>query len=288
MPTHRCQTPLLLPFYSIFPHASALSFYSLFPSDTRITFISVRDKCKEWFGYTIPTFQPLYTYIPLVSPLKKNDNMDGFNLGEDNQIKYIDIKNGKLRIEVRLGARGGRVFRGAHLFRVDFSKTNILALFCVQFSAFLRPGRFLGNHYLAFTVPNRTLILTLDRVREGMRNARRNKRLAELAAREVKQLADAGGTQTNSMKPSISPEGKARVQRLEKELKATIQEDAILREMEEKSKRDNGKSFISRFVEGYAGAFREELDLEMNARLSSSISDFFGSQDSDGEDAQNA
>jgi hypothetical protein len=129
-----------------------------------------------------------------------------------------------------------------------------------------------------------------------MRNARRNKRLAELAAREVKQLADAhdlksgggGGTQTNSTKPSISPEGKARVQRLEKELKATIQEDAILREMEEKSKRDNGKSFISRFVEGYAGAFREELDLEMNARLSSSISDFFGSQDGDGEDAQNA
>jgi hypothetical protein len=116
-----------------------------------------------------------------------------------------------------------------------------------------------------------------------MRNARRNKRLAELAAREVKQLGG-GGTQTNSMKPSISPEGKARIQRLEKELKATIQEDAILREMEENSKRNNGKSFISRFVEGYAGAF----DLEMNARLSSSISDFFGTQDSDGEDAINA
>lgn len=179
--------------------------------------------------------------------------------------------------------------QGCICFCVDYSEKNNLAFFCVQFSAFLRPGRFLGNHYLAFTVPNRTLILTLDRVREGMRNARRNKRLAELAAREVKQLADAhdlksgggGGTQTNSTKPSISPEGKARVQRLEKELKAT-------REMEEKSKRDNGKSFISRFVEGYAGAFREELDLEMNARLSSSISDFFGSQDGDGEDAQNA
>ena len=52
----------------------------------------------------------------MVSPLKKNDNMDGFNLGEDNQIKYIDIKNGKLRIEVRLGARGGSVYRGAHRF----------------------------------------------------------------------------------------------------------------------------------------------------------------------------
>ena len=173
-----------------------------------------------------------------------------------------------------------------------------LALFRLQFSAFLRPGRFLGNHYLAFTVPNRTLILTLDRVREGMRNARRNKRLAELAAREVKQLADAqdlksgggkylSGTQLQSIKRSISPEGKVRIQRLEKELKATIQEDAILREMEEKSKREHGKSFISRFVEGYAGAFREELDLEMNARLSTSISDFFGSQDSEGKDTDN-
>lgn len=148
----------------------------------------------------------------------------------------------------------------------------------------------MGNHYLAFTVPNRTLILTLDRVREGMRNARRNKRLAELAAREVKHLTDVqelkiggsknfGRTQSNSNKLSISPEGKARIQRLEKELKATIQEEAILREMEEKFNEGNGKSFISRFVEGYAGAFREELDLEMNARLSSSISDFFGSQD---------
>ena len=56
--------------------------------------------CKDLFGYTIPTFQPIYTYIPLVSPLKKSDNMDGFNLGDDNQIKSIDIKNGKLVFEV--------------------------------------------------------------------------------------------------------------------------------------------------------------------------------------------
>jgi hypothetical protein len=48
--------------------------------------------------------------------MKKNDNMDGFNLGDDNQIKYIDIINGKLRIEVRLGARGGCVYKGAHGF----------------------------------------------------------------------------------------------------------------------------------------------------------------------------
>jgi hypothetical protein len=112
-----------------------------------------------------------------------------------------------------------------------------------------------------------------------MRNARRNKRLAELAAREVKQIAAAEEMQNGGKKPVISPEGRLRIQRLEKELKATIQEDAILREMEEKSNKENGKSFLTRFVEGYAGAIREELDMEMNARLSSSISDFFGSQD---------
>lgn len=207
--------------------------------------MNVRDKFREWFGYTIPVFQPLYTFIPLVSPLKKNDNMDGFNLGEDNQIKFIDIKNGKLLIE---------------------------------FSALFRPGRFLGNHYLAFTVPNRTLILTLDRVKEAMRNARRNKCLAELAAREVTKLQSMA-----SIKPYeyISLEGKARIRRLEEELKATIQEEAILREMKDNNSKttESEKSFFSRFVEGYVGALRKRVDLNMNARLSTSISDFFGSQD---------
>ena len=35
----------------------------------------VRAVFKDWFSYTIPTFQPLYSYIPLVSPLKKDDKM---------------------------------------------------------------------------------------------------------------------------------------------------------------------------------------------------------------------
>ena len=215
--------------------------------------MNVRDKFREWFGYTIPVLQPLYTFIPLVSPLKKNDNMDGFNLGEDNQIKFIDIKNGKLLIE---------------------------------FSALLRPGRFLGNHYLAFTVPNRTLILTLDRVKEAMRNARRNKRLAELAAREVTKL------QSTSVKPYeyISTEGKARIRRLEEELKATIQEEAILREMKDNNSKttESEKSFFSRFVEGYVGALRKGVDLKMSARLSTSISDFFGSQDGEINEEEDA
>ena len=111
-----------------------------------------------------------------------------------------------------------------------------LSITLPQISAFLRPCRFLGNHCLAYTIPHRTLILTLDRVREGMRNARRNKRLAELAAREVQQLAaaqqskDGASADMSSGNPSISPEGKERIRRLEKEVKATIQEESILRE----------------------------------------------------------
>mmetsp|Transcript_957 Transcript_957/g.2288 ORF Transcript_957/g.2288 Transcript_957/m.2288 type:complete len:994 (+) Transcript_957:1-2982(+) len=226
----------------------------------------VREACKKWFDYTIPHFKPLYTYIPLVSPLKKNDKLDGFNMGDDNQIKSIEIKNGKLRFEI---------------------------------SAVLRPGRFLGNHYLAFTVPIRTLIITVDRVKEGMRVARRNKLLADKAARELERLAaaqiqnakindgpyDELYAQSLSGKSSISDDGKSRIRRLEKEIKATIQEDAMKKEIEANSDSNNGKSFLTRFVEGYSGAIREELDLEMNARLSSSISDFFGSQDSDDDDS---
>ena len=221
----------------------------------------MRTKCKEMFDYTLPRYEPLYTYIPLVSPLKKNDKMDGFNVGEDNQLKSIEIKNGKL---------------------------------CFEFSAVLRPGRFLGNHYMAFTVPNRTLILTLDRVKEAMRNARKNKRLAERAAREVQQLAEADSTYnailteeySTGRVTSLSPEGKLRIRRLESELKATIQDELVMREIEDSAK-EAGKSFISKFVEGYSGAIRQELDLEMNARLSSSISSFFGSQESigDGDDS---
>ena len=120
----------------------------------------------------------------------------------------------------------------------------------------------------------------------------KNKRLAELAAKEVQRLAATKEgdndvdivLQSSQGKNYLSPEGKVRIRKLEKELKATIQEEAILREIED-GNNENNKSFISRFVAGWSGAIREEIDLEMNARLSSSISDFFGSQGSkEGED----
>ena len=39
----------------------------------------------------------------------------------------------------------------------------------------LRPGKFLSNNYLAFSVPIRTFIITRDRVRKAIRTARKNK-----------------------------------------------------------------------------------------------------------------
>jgi hypothetical protein len=62
---------------------------------------SIKTLVKDWFDYTIPTLQPLYTFIPLQSPFKEKDKVNGFNLGEDNQIKSIEIKNGKFCFEVR-------------------------------------------------------------------------------------------------------------------------------------------------------------------------------------------
>ena len=60
-------------------------------------------------------------------------------------------------------------------------------------SAILRPGKFLSNNYLAFSVPIRTFIITRDRVRNAVRTARRNKartRTEERRAREAVAMAE--------------------------------------------------------------------------------------------------
>lgn len=153
-----------------------------------------------------------------------------------------------------------------------------------QFKAILRPGRFLGSHYLAFTVPIRTLIITVDRVKEGIRNARRNKRAADRKAREKAKLLaeeacddecalDELYSQSISGKSSISSEGRERLQKLEADFQAV--EGSI-----ESNESEKEKGFFSRFVEGYSGA-RNDEELQINARLSSSISNFFGSQDNE-------
>jgi hypothetical protein len=99
--------------------------------------------------------RPIFSYIPLASKLKVKEN-DGFDLGEDNCIKSIQIRNQSLHIEM---------------------------------SSILRPGRFLGSHHLAFSVPNRTFIITLDRVKQSIRAARKAKQLLTLQRKERALIA---------------------------------------------------------------------------------------------------
>jgi len=96
--------------------------------------------------------KPIYSFFPIYSPFKVDDN-DGFDLGEDNCINSIYVEDGVLNFEV---------------------------------SSAIRPGKFLGNHYVAFTVPIRTFIVTLDRMRAGIRAARRAKKASREKA-EPKQ-----------------------------------------------------------------------------------------------------
>lgn len=118
-------------------------------------------------------------------------------------------------------------------------------------SAVLRPGRFLGSHYIAFTVPIRTFIVTLDRVREGMRAARQAKNAAK----------DAKAAKREKVRTKIE-------QAIDAELSRTSDRNTSRRVQPP-------KSFFSRFVDGYLQA---ERDFSEKARLTQAIGDFFGRQ----------
>ena len=171
-------------------------------------------------AFDLPTPErpkPIYSFFPIYSPFKVDDN-DGFDLGEDNCINSIYVEDGAL---------------------------------CFQLSAVLRPGRFLGSHYIAFTVPIRTFIVTLDRVREGIRAARTAKKAA-------KERKDAALSQTRT--------------RIEQAIDAELYRTG---DRGQNSKRTPVKSFFSRFVDGYLSA---ERDFSERKRMSDAIRDFFGRQ----------
>ena len=86
--------------------------------------------------------EPISAHMILVSPLKNDINKDGSNVGEDNFIRSIDIKHSDFQFEM---------------------------------SDVLCRRRFLGDRHAAFATSNRTFIVALDRLKEGMRVARRNK-----------------------------------------------------------------------------------------------------------------
>jgi hypothetical protein len=189
----------------------------------------------ETFGLPPPKRpEPYYSFFPIYSPFKVDDN-DGFDMGEDNCIRSIFIRDGKLRFEM---------------------------------SAVLRPGRFLGNHYVAFTLPMRTFIITMDRVWEGVRAARENKRVA---ARE-KRLKEKEVAQNYST-AGIAPLNATAVTSLSS-LSSTT--SSLTTAATRQQGRFKPKSFFARFVEGYTMTEREgEAN---NERLASDISDWFGRQ----------
>lgn len=191
-----------------------------------------------------------------MSPIKKTEQ-DGFNLGEDNRIKSIYVKDNALRFEI---------------------------------STVLRPGRFLGNHYVAFTIPNRTFIMTMDRIREMIRNARQNKRELERAEKEKeldkkKEASDRYNRAVAQALSQSSTVGQS-AQDLDLSYKKEIDENDL-----KFAQPDNGSSieeteivpdrpsFLGRFLEGYLEAAREETERERNERLTTAISEFFGNID---------
>jgi hypothetical protein len=183
--------------------------------------------------------EPYYSFFPIYSPFKVDDN-DGFDMGEDNCLRSIAVRNGKLRFEM---------------------------------SVVLRPGRFLGNHYLAFTVPQRTFIITMDRVWEGVRAARENKRVSA-RAKKLKEV---------QLKESKSSSAVQKVPTSDQSLAAAILTGSVLTSTRRarlirtlKRNKPKPKSFFSRFVEGYTMVEREgEAN---NERLTTDISDWFGRQ----------
>ena len=214
--------------------------------------------CKA-FKLPIPTRpEPIEKFFPLVSPIKKTE-ADGFNLGNDNRIKSIYVKDNALRFEI---------------------------------SAILRPGRFLGNHYLAFTIPNRTFIITMDRIREGIRNARENKRKSRRLelSREQEEKRQTAERYNRAVAQALSKSNHLEDTDLtyQKELE---EEENTFREPEKEEKKSEGgekiedevlpnrPGFFGRFLEGYLDAAREESERERNERLTTAISEFFSSEE---------
>jgi hypothetical protein len=183
--------------------------------------------------------EPIYSFFPIYSPFKVSDNA-GFDMGADNRLRRIFIKNGRLQFEMR---------------------------------SVLRPGRFLGNHYIAFTIPNRTFIITMDRVKAGMRAARKNKKIAvrekKIAAQSLAEEDYAvrrAATTSNYLTdpgPELAPRRR------------------FFPFFDINKKQAKPKSFFSRFVEGYT-LLERQLEAN-NERLTNEISDWFGSQGSSSE-----
>lgn len=183
-----------------------------------------------------PKPKPIYSYIPIHSPFNKNDDIGGYYMGEDNRLNSMYIKDKCLRFEME---------------------------------SVLRPGKFLGNHYLAFTVPQRALIITVDRVKNGMRAARRRKK--ELKAL-LKKLAKEADKKAHHAEDALALDD---VELAAPSGEAPSDQESEGADDKASSKEGQKPNFISRFVDGYVQAGDAELNRE---KLAHAISDWFGRQ----------
>ena len=133
-----------------------------------------------------------------------------------------------------------------------------------EMRSILRPGRFLGSHYIAFSIPIRTFIVTLDRLVEGIRSARKVKNAAQRALfsldRKVQRkqlIRRISLDRAGDVFLSLNNSRVTRTSTLTANNKPKI------------------KNFFSRFIDGYLQAERDEMKKE---RLTSAIQDFFGRQ----------
>jgi len=159
-----------------------------------------------------------------------------------------------------------------------------------EISAVVRPGRFLGSHYIAFTVPQRTYIITVERIREGMRVARRNKLAADAAKKTLRKesrqkiIESYDKLLAESISDGELPDELVDAQKKQRVISV---EEYLAQQVEESPAVPpdpfaDRPGFFGRFVEGYLGASVGAQDTEdeevMNERLASAISDWFGRQ----------
>lgn len=145
-------------------------------------------------------------------------------------------------------------------------------------SAVLRPGRFLGNHYIAFTVPERSVIITMDRVKEGIRVARQNKRAADAALKlaQAEALADERSVGAYTGINYDKTAKKAKVDAL----KFKDPDDKSRDDSNTKTDEADKKGFLNKFVKGYINATMSDRNKEQRtAKLSLAISEWFGMQE---------
>lgn len=198
--------------------------------------ISIVTTCRK-FNLTTPTKpDPLYSFFPIYSPFKLEDD-DGFDMGPDNRLRALEIKDGAFHFEMQ---------------------------------AILRPGRFLGSHYVAFTLPMRTFLITLERVVGAIRTARKNKNEAKTAAKLDLKKKEANGKDGLMATEAKAFEGVENSQDLS--FTDTPKESYKNTNVQPRPQ----KSFFSRFIEGYQDAGKE--DEVQSERLTIAISEWFGRQ----------